>query len=122
MKKYTKEHEWVLLQGATATIGISRYAAKELGDITYVELPEVDEEAAGGEVLTVVESVKAATDVFSPVNGTIIEVNEDLEDNPQTVSTSPEDDGWICKVDGVTKEDLEDLMSEDEYSAFLKTL
>jgi glycine cleavage system H protein len=122
MKKYTKEHEWVLLEGTTAAIGVTGYAAKELGDITYVELPEVDEDATVGEVLTVVESVKAATDVFSPVNGTITEVNEELEDNPQIVSVSPEKDGWICKIDGVSEEDLDDLMEEDAYKAYLKTL
>jgi glycine cleavage system H protein len=122
MTKYTKEHEWVSLNGAVATIGITGYAAKELGDITYVELPETDEDATGGEVLTVVESVKAATDVFSPVNGTVIEVNEELEDNPQTINVSPEEDGWICKVDGVSEGDLEDLMDEETYKAYLKTL
>jgi glycine cleavage system H protein len=122
MKKYTKEHEWVSLYGSVATVGITGYAAKELGDITYVELPEVDEDASEGEVLTVVESVKAATDVFSPLSGTIIDVNEELEDNPQTVSVSPEDDGWICKIDGISEGDLVDLMSEDEYRAYLKTL
>ena len=122
MKKYTKDHEWISLEGSVATLGITGYAAKELGDITFVELPEIDDEASKGEVLTVVESVKAATDVFSPVNGTVTEVNEELEDAPETVNASPEEDGWICKMSGVEEADIEELMSEEDYTAYLKTL
>ena len=99
MKKYTKDHEWVLLEGNIATVGITAYAAKELGDITFVEVPAVDDDATTGEVLTVVESVKAATDLFAPVNGTITEVNEELEDNPQLVNESAEAKGWVCKIE-----------------------
>jgi glycine cleavage system H protein len=122
MKKFTKEHEWVNLEGSEAAIGITGYAAKELGDITFVELPEVDDDATIGEVLTVVESVKAATDVFSPVAGTITAANEELEDNPQLINESPEDRGWICKVNGVDEAQLADLMSEADYKAYIASL
>ena len=122
MKKYTKEHEWVSLDGDIATIGITEYAAKELGDITFVEVPVVDDDATIGEVLTVVESVKAATDVFSPVNGTITESNEKLEINPQLVNESPEADGWICKVKVADSSVLDSLITKEEYKNYVQTL
>jgi glycine cleavage system H protein len=122
MKKYTKEHEWISIDGTTAAIGVTGYAAKELGDITFVELPELDDDATSGEVISVVESVKAATDVFSPVNGTVSAVNEELEDNPQLINESAEEKGWICKIEGADAADVDGLMSSEEYAAYLKTL
>ena len=122
MKKYTKEHEWVSLDGDIATIGITEYAAKELGDITFVEVPVVDDNATLGEVLTVVESVKAATDVFSPVDGTIVEVNEELEDNPQLVNESAEENGWICKVNVSNASVLDALMTGEDYKTYIQSL
>ena len=122
MKKYTKDHEWISIDGTTAAVGITGYAAKELGDITFVELPELDDDATSGEVITVVESVKAATDVFSPVNGKISAVNEELEDNPQLINESAEEKGWICKIEGVDSATVNDLMSSEEYEAYLETL
>ncbi len=122
MKKYTKDHEWIDLNGSIATVGISEHAAKELGDITFVELPEVDEEATAGDVLTVVESVKAASDVFSPVTGIVCEINTALEDNPQLINESAEDEGWICKISGVNAEEIEELMNEADYQDYVKNL
>jgi glycine cleavage system H protein len=122
MKKYTEDHEWVLLEGNLAIIGITSYAAKELGDITFVEVPAIENEAIIGEVLTVVESVKAATDILSPIRGTIIKVNETLEDNPQLVNESPEEDGWICKIETDDASALDSLMTEDEYNTYIKNL
>jgi glycine cleavage system H protein len=122
MKKYTEDHEWVSLEENLAIIGITSYAAKELGDITFVEVPAVENEAIIGDVLTVVESVKAATDVLTPINGTIIEVNEELEDNPQLVNESPEKDGWICKIEIDDASALDALMTEDEYNTYIKNL
>jgi len=122
MKKYTKDHEWVLIEGSKATVGITEYAATELGDITFVEVPVVDDDATIGEVLTVVESVKAATDVFAPVTGTIVEVNEELEDNPQLVNEAAEEGGWICKIDSSEDINLDKLMSEEEYNSYIKSL
>ena len=122
MKKFTKEHEWISLEGDVATIGITDHAAHELGDITFVELPNVGDQASAGEVLTVVESVKAASDVFSPVSGTISEVNQELEANPALVNESPEEEGWICKVEEVDSSELDALMDETEYRAYVETL
>ncbi len=122
MKKYTKDHEWIDLNGSIATVGISEHAAKELGDITFVELPEVDEEATAGDVLTVVESVKAASDVFSPVTGIVCEINTALENNPQLINESAEDEGWICKISGVNTEEIEELMNEADYQDYVKNL
>lgn len=122
MKKFTKEHEWVSLQGEIATVGITDHAAHELGDITFVELPNIGDQASAGEVLTVVESVKAASDVFSPVSGTICEVNQALENNPAFVNESPEEDGWICKIKDIDSSELDDLMDESEYRTYVKTL
>jgi len=122
MKKFTKEHEWISLEGDVATIGITNHAAHELGDITFVELPTIGNQASAGEVLTVVESVKAASDVFSPVSGTICEVNQELEDNPALVNESPEEEGWICKIKNIDSSELDDLMEESKYLAYVKTL
>lgn len=119
MKKYTEKHEWVDLDGDVATVGISAFAAGELGDITYVELPETDDDATSGESLCVVESVKAASDIYSPVTGTISEVNEELEDAPETINEDAEGEGWICKISGVDASDIEDMMSPEAYAEFV---
>lgn len=118
MKRYTEQHEWILLDGNTATVGISAHAAKELGDITFVELPELEDEVDQGEQLAVVESVKAAADVYSPATGTVCEINEELEDAPEIVNESPEEDGWICKLTNVSAEELDSLMTEEAYKEF----
>ncbi|MDD5699465.1 MAG: glycine cleavage system protein GcvH [Victivallaceae bacterium] len=122
MKYYTEAHEWVMVDGEEATIGISEYAAKELGDITYVELPVEDDDVIVGDSLGVIESVKAASDVYSPVSGTVIEVNSDLEDNPGLINESPEEAGWICKLGSIDISDLDDLMNPDAYAKYLKSL
>lgn len=115
MKYYSKTHEYALVNGETARIGISAHAAKELGDITYVELPEVDHDLIVGDPLGVVESVKAASDVFSPVSGTVVNVNSALDDYPAIINESPEEDGWICELENIDLIELEDLMSEEDY-------
>lgn len=122
MKYYSKDHEWVKAVGEEAYIGISEFAAKELGDITFVELPNSGKDLIVGDVLGVVESVKAASDVFSPISGTVTEVNEDLDDDPGLINTSPEEDGWICKLENIDLSELEDLMDEKQYQKFLKSL
>jgi glycine cleavage system H protein len=104
-----------------ATIGISEYAAEELGDITYVELP-VEDDVIVGDTLGVIESVKAASDVYSPIGGTIIEVNSDLEDNPGLINESAEKAGWICKLNNIDVLELDDLMTPDAYAKYLKSL
>lgn len=122
MKKFTKEHEWIVLNGTEAIIGITDHAAHELGDITFVELPAIGTQINAGEVLTVVESVKAASDVFSPVSGVVCAANQELDANPQIVNDSPEEDGWICKMKDVDASELDGLMDEKEYRAFIATL
>lgn len=118
MMRYTEQHEWVLLKGDTAIVGISAHAAKELGDITFVELPELEDEVGQGEQLAVVESVKAAADVYSPISGVVSEVNEELEDTPELVNESPEDEGWICKLTDVSSDEMDSLMDEAAYKEF----
>jgi len=118
---YSKEHEWIKVDGETGTIGISSYAAGQLGDITFVELPDVDDDTEKAEVFCSVESVKAASDIYAPMSGLIIEVNEALEDAPELVNASAEDEGWIAKIT-ITEMDEENLLSVEEYDAYLETL
>jgi len=116
--KYTKEHEWVRIEGDTATFGISDHAQEALGDIVFVELPEIGRTIDAGEAYAVVESVKAVSDVYAPVTGEIIEVNEALEGEPEKVNTDPYGSGWIAKVkigDGQAE-----LLNDDEYATFLE--
>jgi len=120
MKLFSKDHEWVSLEGDIATIGISVHAAAELGDVTFVELPETDEDVEAGAAVSVVESVKAASDIYTPVAGTIVEVNEDLEDEPEIINEDPESKGWIFKVSGVDASALEGLMTAEQYAEFIK--
>ncbi len=115
--KYTREHEWVKIEDDVITVGITDYAQKELGDIVFVELPEVDEEFDGDESFSTIESVKAASDIFMPVGGTIIEVNEDLEDNSAFINEDPYG-SWIVKIKVREEGDLDDLLSAEEYGAF----
>ena len=118
MKRFSEEHEWVEVENGVATVGITGYAAEELGDITFVELPERGVVLAQGEALCVIESVKTATDVFVPVGGTISQVNDKLEEEPEVINASPEREGWICKLEEVDEGELESLMTEEEYEAF----
>jgi glycine cleavage system H protein len=115
---YTKDHEWIRVSQNIGVVGISSHAATQLGDVVYVELPELGKKLIKGEELAVVESVKAASEVYSPVAGEVLSVNETLEDQPQTVNESPNDDGWFVKISISDMNDLESLMSQDEYSAY----
>ncbi|WP_102401538.1 glycine cleavage system protein GcvH [Haloimpatiens massiliensis] len=114
---YSKEHEWVKLDGDNAYIGITDYAQDALGDIVYVELPEVDDEILVGDALSVVESVKAASDVYMPIDGKVIEVNEALDDDVELVNNDPYN-SWIAKVEILNKDQIKDLMSAEEYQEF----
>ena len=118
MKKYSQDHEWVEVKDGVATVGISTYAADELGDVTFVELPDVGQTIAVGDSVGVVESVKAASDIYSPVSGTIKEVNGKLEEAPEVLNTDAEGAGWICQLEDINEADLESLMSEEEYEEF----
>lgn len=120
MKKYTQEHEWVEIEGDLAVVGISEHAAEELGDITFVELPEQDLDVIVGDVLAVVESVKAASDIYAPISGTVKESNLELEDSPVIINNSAENEGWICKIENFDIAEIEDLMTEGQYAKYLE--
>jgi len=116
--KYTKEHEWVRIEGDVATFGVTDHAQEALGDIVFVELPETGRTVDAAEAYAVVESVKAVSDVYAPVAGEVVEVNGLLESEPEKVNTEPYGNGWIAKVKMSGSAD--ELMSDDEYSTFLE--
>lgn len=119
--KYTKDHEWLKLNDdGTATIGITDYAQESLGDITFVELPEVDAEFSQGDSFGVVESVKAASDLYMPVSGKVVEVNEELEDEPEEVNSDPYGKGWIARLELADKGQLDGLMDAAAYNDILE--
>lgn len=120
MKKYTKEHEWVEIKGTEAVIGITAHAAKELGDITFVEMPPEGTDLIVGDVLGTIESVKAASDIYAPISGTVSSINNELEEEPAIVNSSPEGKGWVCKLENIDLVELEDLMSQEQYEKYLK--
>jgi len=120
--KYSKEHEWVRLDGERAVVGITDHAQSELGDVVYVELPEVGKAFEREGALAVVESVKAVSDVYAPFSGKVLEVNEKLNDAPETINESPHDEGWIAVVKVSDTSELEDLMDAAAYEAFIGTL
>jgi glycine cleavage system H protein len=120
--RYTRDHEWVRLEGDVAVIGISKYAQEQLGDIVYVELPEIGKKLARGAEAAVVESVKAASEVFAPVAGEVVAVNQTLTDEPAKVNESPEVSGWFVKLKPANPADLDSLMDETAYKAFLETI
>lgn len=120
--KYTAEHEWLEIDGNTATIGISDFAQSSLGDVVFVELPEEGSEVAKGDHFAVVESVKAASEVYTPVSGKIIEVNTELADAPDMVNSSPFGDAWFVKIQMSDIEELEDALDADAYTAYVEGL
>ena len=99
--KYTQSHEWIKITNSTATIGITDHAQTELTDIVYVELPEIGKEVSKGDELCVVESVKSVSEIYAPLSGKITKVNQQLEDSPETINTSPYDDGWLVEIEGM---------------------
>lgn len=113
--KYTKDHEWIKVEGDTATIGITDYAQGELGDIVFVDVDTVDEDLSEGDVFGSVEAVKTVSDLYLPVAGTVIEVNADLEDQPELLNTDPYGKGWIIKLKIADSADLSTLLSAEEY-------
>lgn len=119
---FTKDHEWVRLEGDSAYIGITDYAQSQLGDVVYVELPEVGKTFAKGDDAAVVESVKAASDVYAPVSGLVIAVNSALEKSPAMINEAAEADGWFMKLTLTEPSELENLLDETAYKAFVETL
>ena len=119
---FTDEHEWIDVEGDTATVGITDYAQGQLGDIVFVELPDVGSVIDKGKDAAVVESVKAASDVYAPISGEIVETNDALDDDPALVNTSPEEDGWFFKMTIGDKSQLEGLMDGKAYKSFCDSL
>ena len=120
--RYTDQHEWVSLDGDTATVGITRHAAEQLGDVVFVEVPEAGRKVGAGGEAAVVESVKAASDVYAPVGGEVIEGNAALAAEPATVNSDPEGQGWFFKLKGVSTDEFGKLMTKAQYDAFVKGL
>jgi len=119
---FSKEHEWVKISGTTATVGISDHAAHELGDITFVELPQVGKTVKQFDTLAAIESVKAASDIYAPVSGKVITVNETLENTPEVVNESAEESGWICVLEISDPSEVKNLMNRAQYDEYLKSL
>jgi len=117
--KYSKEHEWVLVEGSVATVGITDYAQDQLGDIVFVELPGVGDKVSKEDAFGVVESVKAVSDIYAPVSGKVLEVNDDLPENPEMLNEDPYGDGWIIKIEMSDPEELQDLMNASEYEEYV---
>ncbi|MBN9514218.1 MAG: glycine cleavage system protein GcvH [Alphaproteobacteria bacterium] len=120
--KYTEEHEWVRVEGDVATVGITQYAQEQLGDVVFVEVPAVGRKVAKGEACAVVESVKAASDIYAPVAGEIVEGNAALADSPGDVNAEPTGKGWFFKLKLADKAEVDGLMDEAAYEAFVKSL
>ncbi len=119
---FTKDHEWASVDGNVATIGITNHAQNELGDIVFVELPEVDSDAEAESSIGSIESVKAVSDMNSPVSGKIVEINETLEEEPELLNEDPHGKGWMVKIRMSDKSQLDDLMDASEYEEYLATL
>ena len=119
---FTKEHEWVKVKEGIAAVGISDFAAHQLGDVTFVELPQMGKTVKQFEVLASIESVKAASDIYAPVSGTVTKVNEVLDERPEIVNESPEDAGWIAWLEGFDPAELNGLMTREQYEDYVKGL
>src|SRR5581483_9742842 len=118
-RKYSKEHEWVTTDEAVATIGITDHAQEQLGEIVFVELPAVGDSVSKDDPFGVIESVKAVSDIYAPVSGSVVAVNEELAESPETVNEDPYGDGWLIKVRGSDPTDFEDLMDSEEYESMV---
>ncbi len=120
--RYTKDHEWIRVEGDVGTVGITDYAQGQLGDVVYVELPAAGKALAKGKEAAVVESVKAASEIYAPVSGEVVEVNSDLEGAPATVNEDPQGKGWFLKIKVKDAKELDGLMTEAQYKEFLDTI
>ena len=117
--KYTEEHEWIRMEGKKAVVGITKHAAEQLGDLVFVELPEVGTKVSKDDEVVVIESVKAASDILSPLNGEIAEVNDAIIDDPSLVNSDPLGEGWFFKLESINESDLDAMMTAEQYDAFI---
>jgi glycine cleavage system H protein len=120
--RYTKEHEWAIGEEGTVKIGITDYAQDALGDIVFVELPETGAKVKAGETFGVVESVKSVSDLYSPITGNVVEINDALEEEPELLNSSPYEEAWLIKIEPANPADLDGLMSADDYTSFVESL
>jgi glycine cleavage system H protein len=118
-RKYSKDHEWAKIEGKEAIIGITYYAQKELGDVVYVELPEIGKEIKQGEVIATLESVKTASEVYSPLSGKVIKINESLKEKPELINEDPYNNGWIAILEFSNPQEYDNLLSSDEYKKLI---
>jgi glycine cleavage system H protein len=118
--KFTESHEWITVEGAIGTVGVTNYAQKELGDIVYVELPQIGKTVKQGQEAVVLESTKAAADVYAPVTGKIVAINDSLKDNPEAVNNAPETGGWLFKIELSAPQELDALMDSESYLKLVK--
>ncbi len=116
---FTKEHEWLKIDGRNGIVGITSYAVEQLGDITFVELPRPGRDAKQAEVLCAIESVKAASDIYAPVSGKVIAVNDQVESGPEIVNQSPEEEGWLVRIEITDPGELKSLMTREQYQEYL---
>lgn len=121
MQKFSEEHEWVMVEGNIGTVGLSSYAIEQLGDITFLELPELEDEVGAGDSVAFVESVKAASDVYTPVSGTITEINETLLDTPELLNQDA-NENWVFKLELSDTDELDELMDQEAYTEYTSTL
>jgi glycine cleavage system H protein len=119
---YSEEHEWITVDGTTGTVGITQHAQEQLGDIVFVEVIKKNEDVEKGDDVAVVESVKAASDIFSPISGLIIEANEQLDDSPETINNDPLENGWIFKITISDFSELDELMDLESYTKFIENI
>jgi glycine cleavage system H protein len=119
--RYTEDHEWVRVEGDTATVGISNHAQEQLGDVVFVDLPEIGRQVSRGDAMAVVESVKAASDVYAPVGGEVVEVNAALNDDPSLVNSGAESGGWFCRIRLGDRAELDSLMDAAAYRTFVES-
>ncbi len=117
--KYSKQHEYVKIDGDVAIVGISDYAQQQLGDIVFVEMPQIGKEINKGDEVAVIESVKAASELYAPISGTIVAINEELDLDPSLLNSDPENNGWIFKMEIKNKQELDDLMDKEKYALFI---
>jgi glycine cleavage system H protein len=121
-RRYTKEHEWIVLDGDIATVGITDHAQEQLGDLVHIELPELERQVTEGETCAVVESVKAASDIFAPLSGKVVEINDTIVEDPSIVNSDAEGEGWFFRLEIEDSDAYEQLMDQDGYDEYLETL